>query len=313
MFVRVPRVCLGRKVSASLRVGDQQVGGALLDEVASTTEPERRDEGWLLAKQLGDPSGETPCPVARNPWQPMAAVVKTRGAERSHRKEVDSYDDAKAVQPLEVSQLAHDLKNLILPIQAAAEFLLESDSPENRKRYLRTILQQVDRMRLLIEDMFVSPEGIMRRCPVNITELVSLVARRVEQDCRVGISCLYPRIEPIFVWANEPRLWRALYNLALNAAQAVGPSGKVEIRLSLEPSEQVACVEIVDSGPGIPPNHRKHVFDPFFTTKPAGTGLGLTVAKHLIEQCGGRISFRSTVAEGTTFSVWLPLGGPPEG
>lgn len=164
-------------------------------------------------------------------------------------------------------------------------------------------------MKLLVEDILTAPERPARCHPVNLTELVSQVAHRVGADCRVGISCLYSRMDPIFVMANELRLWRALYNLVLNAAQAATPSAQVEVRLSPEPAEGMACIEIVDSGPGIPDGDQNHMFEPFFTTKPGGKGFGLTVAKRFIEQVGGRISFSSGMGRGTTFKVLLPLAG----
>jgi len=152
-------------------------------------------------------------------------------------------------------ELAHDLKNLLLPIQAAAELLLERSLDENAKGHVRTILKQVDRMKLLVEDLLLSRNGINWRTAVNLTELVSQVARRVTEDCKVGISCLYPRIEPVYVYASETALWRVLHNLVLNAAQAAGESGKVEIRLSLDLLQKMACIEVQDSGTGIPAVH----------------------------------------------------------
>ena len=226
---------------------------------------------------------------------------------RRPRKQGDSHGTQELSCFQEIVELAHDLKNLLLPIQAAAELLLERSLDENAKGHVRTILKQVDRMKLLVEDLLLSRNGINWRTAVNLTELVSQVARRVTEDCKVGISCLYPRIEPVYVYASETALWRVLHNLVLNAAQAAGESGKVEIRLSLDLLQKMACIEVQDSGTGIPAVHRKHVFDPFFTTKPQGTGLGLSAARRLVEQLGGDLSYRSEDGNGTIFTVWLPL------
>lgn len=211
----------------------------------------------------------------------------------------------------EICELAHDLKNLILHIQTATDLLLCMDLMDSAKHYLRSILEHTERMNLLVEDVLTGRDGVVHCRSVNLTELVSQVAYRVRQTCPAGISCLYPRIEPILVSANEVRLWRALYNLVLNAAQAATPSGAVEVRLSLEPTQTLAWVEVVDTGPGIPPGDQDRVFEPFFTTKHTGKGLGLTVAKRFIEEIGGQVSFSSKPGRGTVFKVSLPLARSP--
>jgi len=114
------------------------------------------------------------------------------------------------------------------------------------------------------------------------------------------------------VKGNPARLGQVFLNLIINAAHAI-PEGKVEaneIRIAarLESPERI-LVEVRDTGCGIPPENLERIFDPFFTTKPSGqgTGLGLSLCHNIITAMGGTITVESTVAQGTTFRVGLPV------
>jgi signal transduction histidine kinase len=99
-------------------------------------------------------------------------------------------------------------------------------------------------------------------------------------------------------------------NLLDNAIDALGESGTITIRTGRD--GECILVDIVDTGPGIPPEARAHVFEPFFTTKEVGhgTGLGLDTARRIVEeQHGGTLTF-DTGEHGTTFHVWLPFPSP---
>ena len=108
------------------------------------------------------------------------------------------------------------------------------------------------------------------------------------------------------------KLGQVFLNLLVNAAHAIKEHGTITVRTGQE-GDQV-WIEVADTGCGIPPENLKRIFDPFFTTKDVGkgTGMGLHLAYGIIERHGGRIKVRSTVGEGTTFRVELPLAGPPE-
>ena len=103
-------------------------------------------------------------------------------------------------------------------------------------------------------------------------------------------------------------------NIILNAAQAMEGSGTLTLKTFLLPDGEKIVIEISDNGPGIPEEHLPHIFDPFFTTKEEGkgTGLGLSLVYNIVENHGGRITTQSTVGKGTTFTIELPLAGPPK-
>ena len=112
-------------------------------------------------------------------------------------------------------------------------------------------------------------------------------------------------IPPISCFPSQ--LGQVFLNLLSNAVHAVGPDGKIEVSSKLE--KQNVLIEVADNGCGMSEDVRLHVFEPFFTTKPrgVGTGLGLNIARKIVERHGGRLSVTSTPGQGSTFVVSIPL------
>ena len=98
---------------------------------------------------------------------------------------------------------------------------------------------------------------------------------------------------------------QVLLNLLLNAIQSMDKPGV--IRVSLESDEDDVLITVADEGKGIPPEHLPNIFRPFFTTKGHGTGLGLSLARRMVEAHGGHIDVTSVVGRGTEFQVRLPI------
>lgn len=112
----------------------------------------------------------------------------------------------------------------------------------------------------------------------------------------------------------DPNLVEQVFvNMVLNASHAMPNGGDLRIRSGTTDDGTYACVEISDTGCGIPEDHLKKIFDPFFTTKEnKGTGLGLSVSFGIIESHGGHIGVNSVVGQGTTFSIFIPMNNKPE-
>ena len=114
--------------------------------------------------------------------------------------------------------------------------------------------------------------------------------------------------------ADPEQLREALLNILLNACEAMEYSGNLRVEELLSSSGDgalFACIRVQDSGPGIPPEHLPDIFTPFFSTKEQGTGLGLPIAKSILEEHGGDIQVESSPATGTVFTLLLPVA-PPE-
>ena len=113
------------------------------------------------------------------------------------------------------------------------------------------------------------------------------------------------------VRADRLVLRQALINLVDNAIKFTPQSGRVRIRLSETPS--LAVVDVIDSGPGVPPHAREHIFDRFYRidgSEVVGTGLGLSLARGGVEAIGGRLTLEQTGPEGSTFRIAIPQPRP---
>jgi signal transduction histidine kinase len=106
--------------------------------------------------------------------------------------------------------------------------------------------------------------------------------------------------------ADNVQLKHALLNLILNAAQATAAGGAVTLAAALR--EGRLAIEVRDTGEGIPPDKLERVFDVFFTMREGGTGLGLPIARRIVEEHGGTLALDSAPGRGTTARVLLPLG-----
>jgi signal transduction histidine kinase len=106
---------------------------------------------------------------------------------------------------------------------------------------------------------------------------------------------------------DADQITQVVWNIALNGVEAMDGRGRLSIAVSL--SETEVGIAISDTGRGMPAEERRRVFEPFYSRKPAGTGLGLTIARRIVAAHGGRIEIESTLGRGACFTILLPLGG----
>jgi CheY-like chemotaxis protein/two-component sensor histidine kinase len=112
-------------------------------------------------------------------------------------------------------------------------------------------------------------------------------------------------IEPeLHVSGSRGSAWSIVWNLALNAVEALPPGGSVELRLT--GSGDAAILVVEDDGPGMDPEQRERAFEPYFTTKESGTGLGLPMVRRAVDDVGGSIELHSALGSGTRFTLALP-------
>ncbi len=140
-----------------------------------------------------------------------------------------------------------------------------------------------------------------------IDKTISVASNELKYKAEVRRE--YGKISEIPCYGGK--LGQVFLNLLVNAAQAIEGNGTISIRTGQE--DQHVWILIEDTGCGIPQENIKKIFDPFFTTKDVGkgTGLGLNLAYNIIQDHGGRITVDSTVGQGTTFRIVLPIAGPP--
>ncbi|MCA9516749.1 MAG: response regulator, partial [Myxococcales bacterium] len=170
-----------------------------------------------------------------------------------------------------------------------------------------------ERVRTIVRDMRVfSRADEEATVPVDVRRAVESSLRLAWNEIRHRARLVkqYEAVPP--VEATEGRLGQVILNILVNAAQAL-PEGHAEhneisVRTRLLGDDAVA-IDVIDTGPGIPPATLERIFDPFFTTKPSGvgTGLGLVICQRIVTTFGGRILVDSEVGRGTTFTIVLPI------
>lgn len=140
----------------------------------------------------------------------------------------------------------------------------------------------------------------------DVSQVVEHVAELMEPEInRAGAQLVVSRngsLPPVM--ADTDRLSQVLINLINNALQASGEHPKVEV--SVEPESEGVLLEVRDQGPGLKPETIREIFTPFFTTKAGGTGLGLPVARRIVEEHGGRIELANRESGGAVARVRLP-------
>ena len=141
----------------------------------------------------------------------------------------------------------------------------------------------------------------VRRTKVAITSACQEIVRTLAYD--IGEKKLRVEVvgEPLAIEADEQLLRQVLFNLLLNAIQAAGENGKIEIVVQRGPASGV--LEIRDDGPGVPPERRQEVFKPYFTTHQKGTGLGLAVVQQIVLAHGWEIACLANEPRGAVFRL----------
>ena len=169
-------------------------------------------------------------------------------------------------------------------------------------------LEGTDRVRIIVQDLRdFSRAGEAVWEWANIHACLDSTLNVVRNEIRYKAEVIrdygvLPQVE-----CYPSQLNQVFMNLLINGAQSIAGQGSITIRTGME-GDQV-WVAISDTGAGIAPENMARIFDPFFTTKPVGkgTGLGLSLCYGIVERHGGRIDVRSTVGEGTTFTIHLPI------
>ena len=210
-------------------------------------------------------------------------------------------------------QVAHDIKNPLTPMKLNLQFLQKAveDNDDNLhlkiKSVSKSLIQQVDSLTEMA-NKFSNFAKVPDAAPqlLNLNEEVEQITELYRATDFVAISTKLIAQEAL-VWMDKNHFSRALGNIIKNAIQSIpqGKNGKIEISLSL--LDEFWLITIIDNGVGIPKAMEHLIFVPNFSTKSSGTGIGLSITKMLVENAGGTISFSTSLGEGATFYLKLPV------
>ena len=228
--------------------------------------------------------------------------------ERLHRTQMSRAEHFATLGEM-ATGLAHEIRNPLAGIAGVIEIIgrdLPTTSPA--REVVKDVRQEIARINHIVTDLLQTARPHppkVGKSDLNITiEHAVMLARQQALARGVEISL---QKEPTLpeVEHDSDQIHQVMLNLLLNALQAIDRKGKVDVKLSQMNSS--AVVEVSDNGRGIPPENLPNIFRPFYTTKGDGTGLGLSLARRIVEDHQGRINVASTVGKGTTFAVVLPL------
>jgi len=205
---------------------------------------------------------------------------------------------------LAAAGLAHETKNPLNIVRGLAQMISkQEDTSEEIRQKTREIILETDRVTVQLNDFinFSRPREV-HRSAVALSSVVGEVVRALSYDLeekaiRLQIQNGLPGIE-----ADEQLLRQALFNLLLNAIQAVAPQGEIQVVATKRNSTE-AILEIRDNGPGVPPEHRTDIFAPYFTTNQHGTGLGLAVVQQIVLAHGWEIECLPNEPRGAIFRI----------
>jgi two-component system, LuxR family, sensor kinase FixL len=206
-------------------------------------------------------------------------------------------------------ELGNPLNGMSLTIQLLEQRLRKQAAPldEQVASTLARLKSETFRLNTLLQDFrSLSRKENYRLQPVSVTALVGEaieieLPRYVEQGVEVE-SSFTTDLPPITV--DIDKMKQVILNLAKNAIEAMPHGGRLSFKAAA--SNGAVILDISDTGVGIPQG--VDIFQPFFTTKSFGTGIGMTIVRHIITAHGGSLSYRSEPGKGTTFSIKLPIG-----
>jgi len=244
------------------------------------------------------------------------------------------------------AKMAHEIRNPLAAISGSVQVMqsrqADTSFDHEREQLMDIVVREADRLSGLIQDFlqYARPRPPSRQ-RVALDALVADVAKLFESSVPDAVSLAVEAEPGLFAMGDPSQLKQVLWNLFLNAVQAMPDGGTLRVHLGdpprdspLEPAQALdgarrneqgggargdahasrwAEIVVADTGVGIPFEVQEQIFEPFFTTKKEGSGLGLSTVHRIVESHGGMLQLESRPGEGTTFHLLLPQAGEGEG
>jgi len=205
---------------------------------------------------------------------------------------------------LAAAGLAHETRNPLNIIRGLAQMMSRrEDAPAEIREKTRGIIDETDKVTAQLNEFInYSRPREVRRSRLALGAVVNEVVRTLNFDLEEKHIRLEVKGEQLVIEADEQLLRQALFNLLLNAVQAVDGEAKIEI-FAEKRSTSEAILEVRDNGPGVPPERRAEIFKPYFTTTKQGTGLGLAVVQQIVLAHGWEIECLGNEPKGAVFRL----------
>jgi PAS domain S-box-containing protein len=274
---------------------------------------------WVSAREIRDRVGAVTAIVAT-----MHNLATIRELEQRRVEQVLFDSEKLAATGRLAASIAHEINNPLEAIKNSLYLLVNKTAPDDPNyRFLEIAKKETERVSRILSQMlgFYRPTASMAQVDLKalIEEAESLVEKHLRQRgvrLHNDLSAALPQVR-----ASADQIKQVILNLLLNAGDAM-PGGGGNIYVSTHASSEASPdlllsdavnIQIRDTGKGIADEHVPHIFEPFFSTKQEGkgTGLGLWVSFNIVRSHGGNIRVRSRPGRGTTFTITLPINGPP--
>ena len=208
-----------------------------------------------------------------------------------------------------MAKINHDLRNVLTSTQLISD-RLASDPDARIKSMGERLVRSVDRGVKLCEATLTFSQSAQEKPEPHRIAVKQLIdeagADSMAEEGVVDFQNNVP--EDIFIMADPDHTYRIFHNLFRNAVQAMQATPKQALKIEAFARESKACIQITDTGPGIPDSVRDQLFKAFTSgARKGGTGLGLTISRELARAQGGNLSLKETSSDGTVFIVGLPL------
>jgi two-component system NtrC family sensor kinase len=260
----------------------------------------------------------TPLGESHNEIHHLVAAINGMVSELEKRQEQLIQSRKLASIGTFTAGIAHEINNPVNNISLILESLIEDGAEmddEERNKLYQDAMDQADRTSEIVKNLLeFSRASHPRQEEVDLEELVDNTARLLNNEIKLHaikftkqVQARLPRVR-----LDKGGIQQVLLNLFMNSVQAMDRGGELTVKIGPAEDSREARIDVIDNGPGIPPEYLGQIFDPFFTTKKegVGTGLGLSVSYNIIKKNNGRLEVESQPGQGTRFSIFLPWTGP---
>ena len=265
-------------------------------------------------------------PDTDSPGEYSCSITPVEHAQNTYvvfaARDVSGIKMANRVQANFVSMVSHELRTPLNSVHGFVDLLLQGymgTLNEEQQKYLGYVQEGVQQLVSTVEDILLltrsdSGQFEMKREVVDFEVLSKQVVTGLQPQARKAGVTIYEEtpVSATMLCIDPQRMKQVLNNLVINAIKFTPPEGSVTIRVRPY-NEKFVIISVSDTGYGIPIEDRPHIFERFYQSnhdqqsKMGGYGLGLCIAKLIIEQHGGEISFESVLDKGTTFYFTVPL------
>ena len=247
--------------------------------------------------------------AARNELEQTVATLQTTRAQLTQSEKLSAIGEF-------VAGVAHELNNPLTTVIGFAELLQRAKVDERHRRQLEMVECEARRCGRIVKSLLsFARRHKPERKPTALNDVIHAAIEILAYQLRTSNVEIRLQLAPELplVVADPHQIQQVIVNIVNNARQAIDElerGGWIAIRTAV--AADLVRITIQDNGPGIAPENVGKIFDPFFTTKEVGrgTGLGLSLCYGIVKEHGGTISVQSTLGDGSTFSIELPMATP---